>query len=101
VRRELAAKEVFPKARRMNYGYFIGDKISIRASDDVEVSGVTLTIRDQGGTVLESGAAVWTPASASWVYTATTALAQGQAVSIEVTATDRPGHSTLKAQERA
>ena len=77
-----------------------GDKISVRASDDVEVRGVTVTIRAQGGTVLESAAAVWTPGSGTWVYTATTDLTQGQAVSIEVSATDRPGHKGSKTQNR-
>ena len=75
--------------------------IRIRASDDVEVKGVTVTIRAQGGEVLEEGPAVWTPANASWTYTTTTALEQGQAVSIDVTASDRPGHKGLKTEERA
>jgi hypothetical protein len=78
----------------------IGDKISVRASDDVEVQGVSVAIRAQGGAILEEGAAVWTPGTATWVYTATTALAQGQAVSIEVSATDRPGHKTSKTQNQ-
>ena len=37
---------------------------------------------------------------ATWSYTATTALAQGQAVSIEVSATDRPGHEGTKTVNR-
>ena len=74
--------------------------IRVRASDDIEVKGVTVTIRAQGGEVLEEGPAVWTPASASWTYTTTTALAQGQAVSIDVSATDRPGHKGTKTQAR-
>lgn len=79
----------------------IGDVIRVRASDDVEVAGVTVTIRAQGGNVLEEGAAVWTPATVRWTYTATTDLAQGQAVSIDVSATDRPGHKGNKVQARA
>ena len=62
--------------------------------------GVTVTIRAQGGEVLEEGAAVWSGASALWTYTTTTALAQGQSVSIDVSATDRPGHKTTKTQAR-
>jgi hypothetical protein len=77
-----------------------GDKISVRASDDIEVQGVTVCIRAQGGAVLEQGAAVFTPATASWTYTATTDLTVGQAVSIEVSATDRPGHAGNKTQAR-
>jgi hypothetical protein len=77
-----------------------GDIIGVHASDDMEVKGVTVCIRAQGGAVLEEGAGVWSPASASWAYTATTDLTQGQAVSIEVNATDRPGHKTTKSQAR-
>jgi hypothetical protein len=78
-----------------------GEPIIIRASDDVEVRGVSVSIRDQQGAVLEQGPALWTPANAVWSYTTTTALAQGQSVSIEVTAADRPGHKTTKTQSRA
>jgi hypothetical protein len=81
-----------------DYAGQIGDKIAVRASDDVEVKGVQVAIREQGGAVLEQGAAVLETASNTWVYTATTTLAQGQAVSIEVSATDRPGHKTTKTQ---
>ena len=79
----------------------IGDKIGVRASDDVEVHGVSVTIREQGGAVIEEGDAVFSQATATWTYTATTALAQGQAVSIDVSATDRPGHKGMKSQQRA
>jgi hypothetical protein len=78
-----------------------GDKIGVRATDDVQVQGVAVSIRDQGGALLEEGAAAWTAASAKWEYTATTNLAQGQAVSIEVSATDRPGHKTTRTQTRS
>jgi hypothetical protein len=77
-----------------------GDTIQIRASDDIEVAGVTVAISAQGGAVLEEGAAVWNPATAKWTYTATTNLAQGQAVSIVVSAADRPGHKGTKTQAR-
>jgi hypothetical protein len=77
-----------------------GDVIRVHASDDMEVKGVTVAIRAQGGAVLEEGVAVWSPATASWTYTTTTDLTQGQAVSIEVNATDRPGHKTTKSQAR-
>lgn len=83
------------------YAGKIGDKIAVRASDDVEVQEVSVAIRDQGGVVLEQGAAVFTANTGAWTYTATTALAQGQAVSIEVSATDRPGHRTTRTQARS
>jgi voltage-gated potassium channel Kch len=82
------------------YAGKIGDKIVVRASDDLEVSGVSVVIREQGGAVLEQGAAVVNPGAGSWTYTATTDLAQGQAVSLEVSATDRPGHVGTKTQNR-
>jgi hypothetical protein len=82
------------------YAGKIGDKISVRASDDLEVSGVSVVIREQGGAVLEEGAAVIGAGTGAWTYTATTNLAQGQAVSIEVSATDRPGHVGTKTQNR-
>lgn len=76
-----------------------GDTIRVRASDDVKVTGVALAIRDTGGTVLEQG-----PANAQdgmWVYHATTNLTTGQHVSIEVTATDLPGHTGKRTEARA
>jgi hypothetical protein len=78
----------------------IGDKISIRASDDYKVASVSVAIRDQGGAVLESGATV-KQTDGSWQYTATSALAEGQAVSIEVSAKDAPGHTTTRTQARS
>jgi hypothetical protein len=74
--------------------------IRVRASDDMEVKGVTVEIRKQDGTLLEGGPAVWKAASGSWEYTTTTALTQGQAVSIDVSATDRPGHKGTKSETR-
>ena len=78
-----------------------GEIIRVRASDDVEVKGVSVSVRDQQGNVLEQGAATWSTTSETWSYTTTTNLTQGQSVSIEVSATDRPGHKTTKTQARA
>ena len=76
-----------------------GEKISIRAHDDFELVGVAVAIRKADGTVLEQGPAVARNDSV-WGYTASTTLPPGQTVSIEVTATDRPGHKTVKTQGR-
>ena len=76
-------------------------KIVVRTSDDIQVAGVNVAIRDQDGAVLEQGAAVKDAGGATYTYTATTALQAGQAVSIEVTATDLPGNSTTRIQARA
>jgi hypothetical protein len=78
-----------------------GEMIRIRASDDVEVKGVAVVIRDPQGAVIEQGNATWTTTGANWSYVTTTNLVQGQSVSIEVTATDRPGHKTTKSQPRS
>jgi hypothetical protein len=78
-----------------------GEVIRVRASDDMEVKGVTVAIRAQGGGLLEEGPATWAAATATWNYTTTTNLTPGQAVSIEVSATDRPGHKTSKTQTRS
>ncbi len=75
-----------------------GETIRITASDDFEVTGVAVSITDAGGTVLEQGAA--TANDGVWNYVTKAALPAGQQVSIEVTASDRPGHKTTKAQAR-
>ena len=72
----------------------VGDPIMVRASDDVEVTGVTVVIRDESDAVLEQGAAV--AQAGAWRYTATAAVAAGQSVTIEATATDHPGHPGAK-----
>ena len=76
-----------------------GEAIKIRASDDFQVVGVGVVIRDTGGTVLEQGPAT-VSGDGAWTYAATTKLPDGQQVVIEVTATDRPGHKTTKTQAR-
>jgi hypothetical protein len=74
-----------------------GQKIAIRAHDDFALAGVAVALRKADGAVLEQGPAALGSDSV-WAYTTTTALPAGQTVMIEVTATDRPGHKTTKAQ---
>lgn len=76
-----------------------GEKITIRAHDDFQLVGVGVAIRKPDGTALEQGPAMAGNDSV-WAYTTTTALPAGQAVMIEVTATDRPGHKTTKTQAK-
>ncbi len=77
------------------------ESIHIRASDDFEVTGVAVRITDGNGTTLEQAAATQTiPGSSDWRYQTTTNVAPGQSVSIEVTATDRPGHKTTKVKAK-
>jgi len=71
-----------------------GEKLVIRASDDIEVVAVTVAIRGDKG-VLEQGSAVLD--QGCWRYTTQTAidLAAGS-VAVDVTAADRPGNKTTK-----
>lgn len=73
-----------------------GETIRVRASDDFAVTGVEVSITDSNGSVLEKGTATLVPGSGEWIYQTTTEIAPQQQVSIEVTATDRPGHKTSR-----
>ena len=83
-----------PEVQMINtegYHGAVGNVIAVRASDDFEVAGVTVEIRNAADAVLESGAAVL--ADGTWHYTATKVVAAGQAVKIVAVAKDRPGHT--------
>jgi hypothetical protein len=75
----------------VDYHGHIGDPVKVTAIDDFEVVGVNVVIRDDTDAVLEQGAAVLT--GEKWTYTATVAVPVGEAVTIEATAKDRPGHT--------
>jgi hypothetical protein len=80
------------------YNGQVGDLINIIARDDFEVLSVhvSITNSDAGGSVVESSNAVETAAgSGQWVYTATTVLAAGTDVVVNVVATDRPGGTAV------
>lgn len=74
-----------------------GGWLLILTGDDFKVIRVKVTFRSAAGQRLEEGFAV--PAQGSiarvWIYTAQADLAPGQVLTIEVTATDRAGHSTV------
>jgi hypothetical protein len=70
--------------------------IRITAEDDFEVSQVSARILDLAGTVIEEGEAALEGESQKWLYLGKTAIVAGQAVVIEITATDRPGHKGIK-----
>lgn len=78
-----------------------GERIGIQASDDFEVTGVEVAIRNAEGAVLEKGPAARNGSDSAWTYTTTTEIPSGQSVSIEVTATDRPGHKGVKVETKA
>lgn len=68
-----------------------GETITVSAYDDFEVTAVTVALADEGGVVLESGAAV--VENGRWTYTTTTAVTPGTTVTVTATALDRPGNS--------
>ena len=83
-----------------HYSGKTGETIHIRASDDFEVAGVSVLIRDASGAALEQGAASG-GGDGAWTYTTTASIATGQTVAIEVAATDHPGNKTTKAQSKS
>ena len=85
------------KVDMSNYNGRVGDKIAIMADDDVAVRKVEVKVRKSDGTVLEEGPAA--PLFDGWVYTATTAVAAGTNLIIEVTAIDWPGNKGVKNQQ--
>lgn len=79
------------------YSGRVGDSLLILTGDDFKVVRVGVVIRDAVRHRLEEGSAAPAQGSVSkvWIYRAQTDLAPGQTLTIEVTATDRAGHSTV------
>jgi hypothetical protein len=76
------------------YGGAVDDEIVVYAADDFAVAGVEITLADDGGSAIESGLAVETPAgSGRWVYAATAAVSPGTTVRLTTTVHDRPGNT--------
>jgi len=75
----------------------VNDSIKIITSDDFGVVNLHVAIsNNQGGAIIESGQAIEYPVGTGrWNYTATAAVTPGTAVTIEVTATDRPGGTAV------
>lgn len=71
-----------------------GQTIRIQATDDTGVVEVNVRIATMEGTVLEEGFAGL--AARQWVYVSKAQVVSGQAVSILVTAKDRPGNAASK-----
>lgn len=67
-----------------------GELIRMRAQDDVLVEGVTVTISDGDGVVLESGQA--SEGGALWWEYAPSGDFTGQQVTVTIAARDLPGH---------
>ena len=78
-----------------------GEKIYVVASDDFEVAAVHVAISRTTGEPIESGAAVISADGAGrWTYTATTSVTPGTPVKIDVSVTDRPGHTVTRTETK-
>ena len=76
-----------------NYKGQVGDTIAIRATDDVGLADVEVSILAQDGTPIEHGKAVEIgERSGKWTYTATAQVALGSDVFIEVEGVDHAGN---------
>lgn len=73
-----------------------GNTLYIIATDDVEVTDVTVEIRKADGSVVESGQAVRIENGSQWNYKATASNSSFAGGKIIVKAFDRPGNVTTK-----
>jgi hypothetical protein len=71
------------------YAKAIGNAIEVRATDDLEVTGVMVSIHDANDAVLEQGPAILT--AGLWRYMTTTAAPT--AASVKAVATGQPGNT--------
>jgi hypothetical protein len=74
-----------------------GGWLLVITGDDFKVVHVGVVFRNAAGQRIEEGFAIRAQESSArvWTYTAENDLALGQNLTIEVTATDRPGHSSI------
>jgi hypothetical protein len=74
-----------------------GGWLLVMTGDDFKVIRVGVVLRNAVGQRLEEGFAIPAQGSSSrvWIYTAQQSLPTGQTLTIQVTATDRAGHSTV------
>ena len=80
----------------------LGDPIHIVATDAFGVVSVHVSILDAAGVTLESGAAVETAAgSGNWTYAGQASIVSGSSLTIQVTATDRPGGLTSTTRNKS
>jgi hypothetical protein len=88
-----------PEIRKYNvteYTGQIGDKISIRASDDFKVESVKLLIKDSSDTTIEEGPAVLSANGADWIYTTTVENPDLAGTKLIISAADIPGNITIQ-----
>jgi hypothetical protein len=78
------------------YSGQVGDVILITSTNSPKIASLQVSIIQPGGDVLETGAAVFSPADAAWKYVATVAGAVAPGTVIKAVATDRPGNVVTK-----
>jgi hypothetical protein len=80
------------------YHKHVGDPILIKAHDDFEVTGVTVSIVDNTQAPVETGTATFDVGLNAWRYLATADASAKPNVTVTANAQDRPGHAgTLSA----
>jgi hypothetical protein len=77
----------------------VGDTILIRATDDIGLADVQVTLTANNGTRIEQGKAVADAVRAGyWTYTATSPVALGSDIFIEVEGIDHAGTKTKRSE---
>ncbi len=94
----LAFRDAFvpPKVENIDasaYHGAVGDTLTIRATDDFKVVGVTVLIHDSAGALIEQGPATVFANGADWVYSSTQSNATVAGSKITALAKDLPGNS--------
>ena len=85
--------------RLSKYKGNIGDVIEIRATDDIGLADLEVTISAQDGTAIEHGKAVELgTGTGKWNYTATAQVALGADIFIEVEGVDHAGNETKRTE---
>lgn len=71
-----------------------GDTILVNATDDFKVTGVTVSVHNAAGDLVEEGVAVMQINESDWLFTAAQANAAPAGSKITAVAKDLPGNST-------
>jgi hypothetical protein len=75
------------------YHRHVGEPIVIKAHDDIQVTGVTVSIVDNTKAAVENGAATFDAASGAWKYVATKDASAKPSVTVTANALGLPGHT--------
>jgi hypothetical protein len=86
-----------PEIMEVDSGFYngvIGDKVTVKAVDNIKVASVFVSVRNAGDVVIEEGNAVDGMDGITWIYTATLANANLNG-KFRVTAKDIAGNETI------